>query len=268
VERHKASHCFHEVFNDFVSSFKDLLLGKDASWMSSQETEFLNRKGTLEQKENHNVLMVFGSKENLAFLPCHIMNKMFVAEIARQYNHWFHFFHEKKKKQFIPLPWKVEDFVCRNIKNIDEFVRYFKKLNLMYVERLKGFDPNGIFREHLLAVSFSNSFIHRHLTEDRDSEDNNPASGNCDAETLQSATELYRKQGKVSSEKSSQSPASTPKSTTSRSITSMTHPSKKATQKSSSEGGDKNPTPIKIDSSHKIPVTKKRKKNVGQANEP
>ena len=83
--------------------------------------------------------MVFGSKENPAFLPCHITDKMFVAEIARQYNHWLHFFHGKKKKQFIPLPWKVEDFVCRNINNIDEFATHFKKLNLMYAERLKGF---------------------------------------------------------------------------------------------------------------------------------
>jgi hypothetical protein len=55
-------------------------------------------KGTLQQNENHSVLMVFGSKENLSFLPCHIMEKMFVIEIARQHNHWFHFFHEKKKK--------------------------------------------------------------------------------------------------------------------------------------------------------------------------
>jgi hypothetical protein len=64
----------------------------------------LNRKGTLEQEENHSVLMVFGSKENPTFPPCHITDKMFVAEIARQYNHWLHFFHDKKKKQFIPLP--------------------------------------------------------------------------------------------------------------------------------------------------------------------
>jgi hypothetical protein len=96
--RHKASHCFYEVFNGFVSVFKDLLLGKDAPRMSGQATKFLNRKGTLEQKENHSVLMVFGSKENPAFLPCHITDKMFVAEIARQYNHWLHFFHDKKKK--------------------------------------------------------------------------------------------------------------------------------------------------------------------------
>jgi hypothetical protein len=65
--------------------------------MSVQATKFLNRKGTLEQKENHSVLMVFGSKENPDFLPCHITDKMFVAEIERQYNNWLHFFHDKKK---------------------------------------------------------------------------------------------------------------------------------------------------------------------------
>jgi hypothetical protein len=174
----------------------------------------------------------------------------------------------RKKKQFIPLPWKVGDFVCRNVNKIDEFAGHFKNLNLTYVERLKGFDPNGIFREHLLAVGFSSSFIHRRLTEDRDSDDNNPASGDCDVETLQSVTELYRQQGKVSGEKSAQSPANTPKSTTSQSIASTTHPSKKETQKYSNGGGDKNPPRIKIDSSHKIPLTKKRKNNVGQADEP
>jgi hypothetical protein len=77
--------------------------------------------------------------------------------------------------------------VCRNVNKIDEFSGHFKNLNLTYAERLKGFDPDGIFREHLLAVGFSSSFIHRHLTEDRDSDDNNPASGDCDGETFQSA---------------------------------------------------------------------------------
>ena len=55
--------------------------------MSGQATKFLNRKGTLEQKENHSVIMLFGSKENPAFLSCHIMNKMFVTEITRKYKH-------------------------------------------------------------------------------------------------------------------------------------------------------------------------------------
>jgi hypothetical protein len=65
--RHKASHCFYEVFNDFVSVFKDLLLGKDAPRMSGQATKFLDRKGTLERKENYSVIMIFGSKENPCF---------------------------------------------------------------------------------------------------------------------------------------------------------------------------------------------------------
>jgi hypothetical protein len=117
--------------------------------------------------------------------------------------------------------------MCRNVNKIDEFVGHFKKLNLTYAERLKGFDPNGIFQEHLLAFGFNNSFIHRHLNEDRDSDNNNPSSGDCNAETLQNETELYRQWGKVSGEKSVQSPSNTPKSTTSWSISSMAHPVRK-----------------------------------------
>jgi hypothetical protein len=82
--RHKASHCFYEVFNDFVSVFKDLLLGKDDPRMSNQETNFLDRKGTLEKMENYSVIMIFGSKENPAFLPCHIKDIMFVTKLARK----------------------------------------------------------------------------------------------------------------------------------------------------------------------------------------
>jgi hypothetical protein len=82
--RHKASHCFYEVFNDFVSIFKDLLLGKDAPRMSDQATEFLDRKGALEEMKNYSVIMIFVSKENPTFLPCHITNIMFVTEITRQ----------------------------------------------------------------------------------------------------------------------------------------------------------------------------------------
>jgi hypothetical protein len=236
--------------------------------MFGQETKFLDSNGTLERKENYSVIMIFGSKVNPTFLPCHITDKMFVTEITRQYNYWFHFFHGKRKKQFIPLPWKVGDFVFRNVNKIDEFVDHFKNLNLKYVERLKEFEPNGIFREHLLSVGFSSSFIHRCLTKDKHSEDNTPAHDDGDVETLQSATELYRQQGKGFGEKSFQSLTITTKSMTSRSIASTTHPSKKETQKYSNEGGDKNPPRGKIDSSHKLLVMKKRIFFLGQAEEP
>jgi hypothetical protein len=64
--KHKASHCFYEVFNDFVSVFKVLLLGEDAPRISDQATKFLDRKGALEQMDNYSVIRIFGSKEK----PC------------------------------------------------------------------------------------------------------------------------------------------------------------------------------------------------------
>jgi hypothetical protein len=82
--------------------------------MSDQTSKFLDRKGTVEQMKNYKVIRIFGSRENRSFLPCHISDKMFVVEITRQYTYWFHFFYEKIKKQFIPLPWKVRD-LCYNI---------------------------------------------------------------------------------------------------------------------------------------------------------
>jgi hypothetical protein len=55
-----------------------------------------------------------------------------------------------KKKQFIPLPWKIGDFLLRNINKIDEFVNHFHNVNLNYVENIKGFDPNKNCVEHML----------------------------------------------------------------------------------------------------------------------
>jgi hypothetical protein len=158
--------------------------------------------------------------------------------------------------------------VFRNVNKIDEFASHFNNLNLRYDERLRGFDPNEIFLEDLLAIGFSSSFIHTRLNENKDNDENTYAPDDNDVETLQNTTELYKQQGKGSGEKIVQSPASTPKSTTSRSIAPTTHPSKKATQNSSNEGGDKNPPREKVDSSHKLPVTKKKKNIVGQAEEP
>jgi hypothetical protein len=74
--------------------------------------------------------MIFGSKENPSLLPCYITDIMFVTEIERKYNYQLHFFHEKRKKKFIPLPWKVGDFVFRDVNKIFEFTGHFKNLNV------------------------------------------------------------------------------------------------------------------------------------------
>jgi hypothetical protein len=163
---------------------------------------------------------------------------MFVTEIARKYNYWLHFFHEKRKNQFIPLPWKVGDFIFRNMNKIDEFAGHFRGLNLRYVERVKGFDPSGIFVEHLLAIGFSNSFINAILNEDRDNDSGTPAHDTGDLETILNTNELYKQKGKGPGEKSAQSPTVTPKSTTSRSSAPTTHQIKKVTHSSSGRGGD------------------------------
>jgi hypothetical protein len=127
--------------------------------MFDQERKFLDRKGTLEKMENYNVIKKIGSKENPSFLPSHISCTMFLDEIPRQYTYWFHFFHEKRKRKFISLPWKVVDFIFMNMNKIDDFTGHFQRFNLKYAKKLKGFDPDGIFVEHLLVFGFNSSFI-------------------------------------------------------------------------------------------------------------
>jgi hypothetical protein len=161
--------------------------------------------------ENYNVIRISGSKENPFFLPCHISDIMFVTKITRQYNFWLHFFHEKRKNKFIPLPWKVEDFVFRNMNKIDEFTNHFHNLNLKYAKKIRGFDPNGIFVKQMLKVGFSSSFIHIVLGEEEDNNLGNPTHIVGDLETILSTNKLYKQRGKGPSEKSAQSPLLLPR---------------------------------------------------------
>jgi hypothetical protein len=119
--RHKTPLFFYEVYNNFVSVDKKILLGENTSRISDQSTRFLEKKGTIEQMENHSIIRIFWSKENPSFLPYHVSDKLFITEVARQYKLWLHFFHEKRKKQFIPLPWKIGEFIFKNINKIDDF---------------------------------------------------------------------------------------------------------------------------------------------------
>jgi hypothetical protein len=66
--RHKYSLHFYDMFNEFVSIFKELLFGRDIPRVSSQASKFLDRKGTFEQMENYNAIRISGSKENPSFM--------------------------------------------------------------------------------------------------------------------------------------------------------------------------------------------------------
>lgn len=192
---------------------------------------------------------------------------MFVAEISRQYTYWLHFFREERKKQFIPLPWKIRDFIFRNMNRIDEFAGHFHNFNLKYGEKVKGLDPNGTFVKHLLAVGFIDSFIKTILNEDGDNGSGTLARDIDDLETIFNTNELYKQRGKCQGEKSAQSSTVMPKCKASWSSVPTTYPSKKVTHGSSSRGGDKNP-PSEIESSHKLPVRKKRKNIVQEEKGP
>ena len=80
---HKASHHFYEVFNEFLSVFKFLLLGEDTPRISEHATSFLDKKGTLKHLDNYTVIRIFGSTEQPSLLPFHITNIFFIAEVAR-----------------------------------------------------------------------------------------------------------------------------------------------------------------------------------------
>jgi hypothetical protein len=103
-----------------------------------------------------------------------------------------HVFHEKHKNKFIPFPWKIGDFIFRNINKIDEFANHFHNVNMKYVERIKGFDPNIIFVEHMLVVGFSNSFIHIVLSEEEYNNLGTPTHNIRDLETILSTNYFYK----------------------------------------------------------------------------
>jgi hypothetical protein len=145
------------------------------------------------------------------------------------------------------LPWKIRDFIFRNINKIDEFANHFKNVNLKYVEKIKGFDPNKIFVEHMLSVGFSNSFIHTILNEEE--EGNNESThvhDDGDLETIFNTNEFNKQNGKGSSERSVPSPIVTPKNTTSQRNVPTTHPVRKVINNISSGRGETNPPSGKL----------------------
>jgi hypothetical protein len=98
LRRHKTPLFFYEAYNNFVSIFKKFLLGENTSRISDQASIFLEKNGKIEKMENLILIRIFFSKENPYFISYHVSNKLFITKVARKYNLWLHFFHEKMKK--------------------------------------------------------------------------------------------------------------------------------------------------------------------------
>jgi hypothetical protein len=131
---------------------------------------------------------------------------------------------------------------------------------LKYVEKIKGFDRNKTFVEHMQSMGFSNSLFQIVLREDEEINNQNTHAHNIvDLETLLSSNDHYKQNGKNYSDRNAQSPIATPKNTTFRSNAPTAYPVKNSVNNSSSGGGDKNHPSRKIEISHKLLVRNKRK---------
>jgi hypothetical protein len=113
---------FYEVYNSFLSSFKKLMFGESTSRLSLEATSFLNQRGVVEYNEDYNIIRIYCSHVAPTYLPFYVSDKMFIIEVCRQYRFWVNFFAQRKKKQFIQLPWKVGEIMVKNASKIDEFV--------------------------------------------------------------------------------------------------------------------------------------------------
>jgi hypothetical protein len=93
-------------------------------------------KGVFETNKYFNIIRLFGC-EDKPFLPFYVSNKHFVVEFCRQYKSWDQFFNEKRKNQFIPLPWKIGEIIVKHISHLDELAGHLDQLDLKALDLLR-----------------------------------------------------------------------------------------------------------------------------------
>jgi hypothetical protein len=74
--------------------------------------------------------------------------------------------------------------MLKNVNKIDGFTVHSRNFNLRYDESIRGFDPDNIFRQHLQTLGLDDCFFKKHLSENRDTGGNAPASDANDLDTL------------------------------------------------------------------------------------
>jgi hypothetical protein len=71
-------------------------------------------------------------------------------------------------------------------------VNHFHNVNLKYAERIKEFDLNIIFVEHMLEVGLRNSFIHTIMSEEEGNKLGASSHNVGDLETTLSNNDFYK----------------------------------------------------------------------------
>jgi hypothetical protein len=78
--------------------------------------------------------------------------------MCREYKTWAHLFYYKRKKQSIPLPWKIREFIVNNKTHLDELARHHEHLGLKEAMFVKDFDPNNKFTTQMELIRYSSYF--------------------------------------------------------------------------------------------------------------
>jgi hypothetical protein len=151
----------YEVYDVFVSPFKKFIFGNSASILSLDAATFLDKRGSFEENENYSIIKVNFSREAPICLPFYVSDKIIVIEVCRRF--WEHFFYERKKNQFISLPWKIGEITLKNASKIDEYAIEFYKYNFKMENQIKGFKPDQFFMNHMTSISFSVSYANTYL---------------------------------------------------------------------------------------------------------
>jgi hypothetical protein len=142
--------------------------------LSLEASKFLNKKGSYEKMEHYTMIRLYCSHEKPFYLTYYVSDRMFVIKVARQYKFWVHFFHQKRKKQFIPMPWKIGQILFRGSSKIDEFAVQLDQYNLKFADEIKGFDPNHFFMAHVTFVGYNISLAIAFLFEEEEGDNQDP----------------------------------------------------------------------------------------------
>jgi hypothetical protein len=87
---------------------------------------------------------------------------------------------EKRKKQFIPLPWKGGEIFLWRISKIDEYTTYFENYDLKFVEEMKGFDSNHFFYNHFLSVGLNPALLKSTINKEEENRNYHPSDQEAD----------------------------------------------------------------------------------------
>jgi len=66
---------------------------------------------------------------------------------------------EKRKRQFIPLPWKIGDCIVKHITHLNELAGYHEQMDFKEAKIVEGFDPYNKLTTHMQLVGYYLDFI-------------------------------------------------------------------------------------------------------------